>query len=64
MKPCILASSYHAGTAIMLSYQHIYHAGNAADVQKHLWLIRVLTALKKNERKTVLARHPCRAWAV
>lgn len=30
----------------MLSYQHIYHAGNAADVQKHLWLIRVLTALK------------------
>lgn len=31
----------------MLSYQHIYHAGNAADVQKHLWLIRVLSALKK-----------------
>lgn len=30
----------------MLSYQHIYHAGNKADVQKHLWLIRVLRALK------------------
>jgi 23S rRNA (adenine2030-N6)-methyltransferase len=30
----------------MLSYQHIYHAGNAADVQKHLWLIRVLSALR------------------
>ncbi|MCD8520346.1 MAG: 23S rRNA (adenine(2030)-N(6))-methyltransferase RlmJ [Alphaproteobacteria bacterium] len=35
----------------MLSYQHIYHAGNAADVQKHLWLIRVLTALKKTKEK-------------
>jgi 23S rRNA (adenine2030-N6)-methyltransferase len=34
----------------MLSYQHIYHAGNKADVHKHLWLIRVLQALgKRNE---------------
>lgn len=31
----------------MLSYQHIYHAGNAADVHKHIWLIRVLLALRK-----------------
>lgn len=32
----------------MLSYQHIYHAGNAADVHKHLWLIRVLAELRKS----------------
>lgn len=30
----------------MLSYQHIYHAGNFADVQKHALLIRVIQTLK------------------
>lgn len=34
----------------MLSYQHIYHAGNMADVQKHLWLICVLDYLTKKEK--------------
>ncbi len=34
----------------MLSYQHIYHAGNAADVQKHLWLVSSLQFLKKQKR--------------
>jgi 23S rRNA (adenine2030-N6)-methyltransferase len=34
----------------MLSYQHIYHAGNMADVQKHLWLISVLDYLKKKDK--------------
>lgn len=34
----------------MLSYQHIYHAGNAADVHKHLWLIRVLSALRTHKK--------------
>lgn len=29
----------------MLSYQHIYHAGNFADVQKHALLIRLLKTL-------------------
>lgn len=29
----------------MLSYQHIYHAGNFADVQKHSLLIRLLVEL-------------------
>lgn len=29
----------------MLSYQHIYHAGNFADVQKHTILIRILKTL-------------------
>lgn len=29
----------------MLSYQHIYHAGNFADVQKHSLLIRLLAEL-------------------
>lgn len=34
----------------MLSYQHIYHAGNMADVQKHLWLITVLDYLTKKDK--------------
>ncbi len=34
----------------MLSYQHIYHAGNMADVQKHLWLITVLQYLTKKDK--------------
>ena len=34
----------------MLSYQHIYHAGNFADVQKHLLLIRTLQKLKKENK--------------
>lgn len=34
----------------MLSYQHIYHAGNMADVQKHLWLIAVLDYLIKKDK--------------
>ncbi len=34
----------------MLSYQHIYHAGNFADVQKHLWLIATLHYLQKHNR--------------
>lgn len=34
----------------MLSYQHIYHAGNMADVQKHLWLISVLEYLTKKDK--------------
>lgn len=29
----------------MLSYQHIYHAGNFADVHKHAILVRLLTTL-------------------
>lgn len=33
----------------MLSYQHIYHAGNRADIQKHLWLITVLDYLLKKD---------------
>lgn len=33
----------------MLSYQHIYHAGNPADIQKHLWLITVLDHLGKKD---------------
>lgn len=33
----------------MLSYQHIYHAGNAADLQKHLWLLAVLSYLQQKD---------------
>lgn len=34
----------------MLSYQHIYHAGNRADVQKHLWVITVIDYLLKKDK--------------
>ena len=42
----------------MLSYQHIYHAANFADVQKHAILIQLLKALKlKNPKLAVLDTH-------
>lgn len=34
----------------MLSYQHLYHAGNFADVLKHIVLIKALTYLKSKEK--------------
>jgi 23S rRNA (adenine2030-N6)-methyltransferase len=34
----------------MLSYQHVYHAGNAADVHKHLALVTLLRALRQKEK--------------
>ena len=34
----------------MLSYQHAYHAGNHADILKHLVLTGVLASLKKKEK--------------
>lgn len=34
----------------MLSYQHIYHAGNFADVQKHALLVHVLQRLTASAR--------------
>ena len=33
----------------MLSYRHIYHAGNFADVVKHVVLVRLLFALRRKE---------------
>ena len=42
----------------MLSYQHIYHAGNFADVHKHAILVELLKALKaKNPKLAVLDTH-------
>jgi 23S rRNA (adenine2030-N6)-methyltransferase len=35
----------------MLSYQHIYHAGNFADVQKHAVLARLLQVLAQKPQK-------------
>jgi 23S rRNA (adenine2030-N6)-methyltransferase len=35
----------------MLSYQHIYHAGNFADVQKHAILVRLLQLLALKPQK-------------
>jgi len=34
----------------MLSYQHIYHAGNPADIHKHLWLVSVLAYLQQKDK--------------
>lgn len=34
----------------MLSYQHIYHAANFADVHKHLWLICVIDYLLQKDK--------------
>jgi len=34
----------------MLSYQHAYHAGNAADVHKHLVLVMLLRHLKQKDK--------------
>ncbi|MDY6977716.1 MAG: 23S rRNA (adenine(2030)-N(6))-methyltransferase RlmJ [Pseudomonadota bacterium] len=38
----------------MLSYQHAFHAGNHADVIKHLCWIGVINALKKKEKPFTL----------
>ena len=34
----------------MLSYQHEYHAGNHADILKHICLCTILGALSKKEK--------------
>lgn len=49
-------------TAPMLSYQHIYHAGNLADVHKHAllaWMLDYLT--RKDKPLTYLETHAGRA---
>ncbi len=33
----------------MLSYRHIYHAGNFADVFKHVLLVQLLRALTRKD---------------
>lgn len=38
------------GIYFMLSYQHGYHAGNFADVVKHLTLSRILNYLKRKDK--------------
>jgi 23S rRNA (adenine2030-N6)-methyltransferase len=49
-------------TAPMLSYQHIYHAGNLADVHKHsllAWMLAYLT--RKDKPLTYIETHAGRA---
>ena len=46
----------------MLSYQHIYHAGNLADVHKHSllsWMLEYLT--RKDKPLTYMETHAGRA---
>lgn len=38
----------------MLGYQHIYHAGNFADVYKHVLLVKLLTTLKSKHTSLFL----------
>lgn len=46
-----LAGGRRAGYGwAMLSYQHIYHAGNLADVQKHMWLSHILSYLTEKDK--------------
>ena len=43
----------------MLSYQHIYHAGNLADVHKHsllAWMLGYLT--RKDKPLSYMETHP------
>ncbi len=42
----------------MLSYQHEYHAGNHADILKHICLVRILQSLCRKEKPfTVIDSH-------
>ncbi len=42
----------------MLSYQHEYHAGNHADILKHICLVRILQSLcKKDKPFTIIDSH-------
>ncbi len=42
----------------MLSYQHEYHAGNHADILKHICLVRILRSLcKKDKPFTIIDSH-------
>ncbi len=46
----------------MLSYQHAYHAGNSADLHKHIVLAELLTRLTRKPRPlTYLDTHAARA---
>ena len=46
----------------MLSYQHAYHAGNPADLHKHIVFAELLTLLMKKDRGiTVMETHSGRA---
>ena len=46
--------------ADMLAYRHAFHAGNHADVLKHLVLVRVLRYMALKDKPCTLRRHPCR----
>lgn len=41
---------FQAKAGAMLSYQHIYHAGNLADVQKHALLAVILSYLTRKDK--------------
>ena len=44
-----------------MNYQHIYHAGNFADVLKHIILVQILESLKYNTKPIfVLDTHAAR----
>ena len=44
-----------------MNYRHVYHAGNFADVAKHVGLLYCLDALKRKDAAVFRARHPRRA---
>ena len=42
-----------------MNYRHAFHAGNFADVLKHVFLARALAYLTRKETAAALHRHPC-----
>lgn len=42
----------------MLSYRHSFHAGNHADVLKHIVLMLILENLSLKEKGFLLSRYP------
>ena len=43
-----------------MNYRHAFHAGNFADVMKHVCLVALLRGLSRKDSRLVLSGHPCR----
>src|SRR5690606_34010924 len=41
---------YSSGTAVIMNYRHIYHAGNFADVLKHAVLARLIIYMQNKDK--------------
>lgn len=48
----------------MLSYRHSFHAGNHADVLKHIVLMLIIESLQQKEKGLLLFGYACRCGAL